>query len=523
MAHRGILKVGSVCLYDRWRNRQMMECLLSIFFQIRANWALHLLTAPDSFGSIAYEYEKNSYPRALADVLANNEQADDAIAFLQQADPEAIETLEIDLYSGFVLKSQMRKYFAFGEYLEADYRDRMYRAMAALTVTDPLDQTAEFPRKFWSASQDDCTTRVDCRNTDNLRAMRETSVYLMAEETGNEATRQRYKARLERYTSTLLDIGMGEWDSPIYHGHTTAAYLNLYDFATDPAVQEMAETALDWLFFTAALKYWRGTWTAPGKRVDGDDAANFFWLYFGKGASPERLENNWIYALTSDYQPPHEVMRLAQRALSLPVEVRRTHPHYENWKPGLYGPAFYETLYLANTYQLGSLARGTAGDWQGFGLAIATPNGPDELQIAATAPHTIAQYENLLIWHGSERPTLSLPKGAVHDDGAVTFVAIAETWLALHPFEQGFALEVGERHTHGSFETFRRQVLERSQLTYTADRVTYQGSQGKTVAVANQPDALPLVWRDHTLHDWAYHTDTTALEERLAASIETRF
>ena len=79
-------------------------------------------------------------------------------------------------------------------------------------------------------------------------------------------------------------------------------------------------------------------------------------------------------------------MGLAHRALRLPVEVRRTHPHYENWKPGLYGPAFYETLYLANTYQLGSLARGTAGDWRGFGLAIATPGGTDELQVAATTP-----------------------------------------------------------------------------------------------------------------------------------------
>jgi len=196
----------------------MVECLLCILFNLRAQWALHLLTAPDAFGSIAYEYQKTSYPRALADVWADNEQAEAAIAFLQQADPQASETLEIDLYSGFVLKGQMRKYFAFGEYLEADYRDRMYRAMAALTETDPLERQAAAPRKFWSDSQDDCTTLVDCRNTDNLRAMRETSVYLMAEETGNAATRQIYKARLERYTSTLLDIGMGEWDSPITTG-----------------------------------------------------------------------------------------------------------------------------------------------------------------------------------------------------------------------------------------------------------------------------------------------------------------
>jgi len=501
----------------------MVECLLCILFNLRAQWALHLLTAPDAFGSIAYEYEKTSYPRALADVWADNEQAEAAIAFLQQADPQASETLEIDLYSGFVLKGQMRKYFAFGEYLEADYRDRMYRAMAALTETDPLKRQAAVPRKFWSDSQDDCTTLVDCRNTDNLRAMRETSVYLMAEETGNAATRQIYKARLERYTSTLLDIGMGEWDSPIYHGHTTAAYLNLYDFAVDPEVQAMAEAALDWLFFTAALKYWQGTWTFPAKRVDGDDAARFFWLYFGQGPAPETLEPDWIYALTSDYQPPAEVMGLAHRALRLPVEVRRTHPHYENWKPGLYGPAFYETLYLANTYQLGSLARGTAGDWRGFGLAIATPGGTDELQVAATTPHAIAQYENLLIWQGTASPPLNLPVGNVYRNGSTTFVETAQTWLAIHSFDTGFVLEVGEPQTHGDFATFRRQVQRRSRLRLTGDRITYQGTQGKTVALSAQGDALPLVWRNGQLHDWANHPDTTTLEARLAASLDLQF
>ncbi|MEM9504507.1 MAG: hypothetical protein AAGA01_11195, partial [Cyanobacteria bacterium P01_E01_bin.43] len=115
-----------------------MVCLL---FHIRANWAWHLLTAPETFGSIAYEYEKNSYPRALADVWAGNAQAEEALAFLQQPDPEAVETFEIDLYSSFVLKGQIRKYFAFGDQLDADYRDRMYRAMDWLTRTDPLTQT----------------------------------------------------------------------------------------------------------------------------------------------------------------------------------------------------------------------------------------------------------------------------------------------------------------------------------------------------------------------------------------------
>lgn len=495
----------------------MLECILCLLLNDRAAWAQHLLTAPTDYGSIAYEYEKNSYPFALADVWANNAEAESALAFLQQEDTQAPQTLGIDLYSGFVLKGQMRKYFEFGEHLEPSYRDRMVQAMDWLTRTDPLDRQTNPPRKFWQDSQDDCTTLVDCRNTDNLRAMRETSVYLMAEATGNEATRQQYGLALERYGSTLLDIGMGEWDSPTYHGHTTAAYLNLVDFAQADDVRQLAQSALDWLFFSAALKYWRGTWTVPAKRMGGEGAEKFFWLYFGGAAAPGEVEKDWIHALATDYAPPERVMRLARREMTLPVEVRRTHPHYENWKPGLYGPAFYETLYLGETFQLGSLARGTAGDWQGFGLFVARGAGTDGLQVAGGGTHAIAHHRNLILWQGEALPQVTFPTGHQAVRQGVTFIATAQTWLAFWPLEAGFALEVGEALTHGSFEQFQAGVLARSRLSHLADRWEYRGSQGHTVGLRPQPGAMPQVWRDGILHDWRQHTDMDALLEDIGA------
>ncbi len=96
-------------------DKVMVESSVGIAWAVRSLWALYLLTQPVNYGSIAYEYEKNSYPLALADVWADTPDAEQAIAFLQQPDPEATDTLEIDLYSSFVLKGQMRKYFAFGE------------------------------------------------------------------------------------------------------------------------------------------------------------------------------------------------------------------------------------------------------------------------------------------------------------------------------------------------------------------------------------------------------------------------
>ena len=473
-------------------------------FRLRTQLTLMQLAAVNPYGSIAYEYEKNSYPLAMADVLWG--QPSSGLAFLQQIDHQATETQGIDLLSGFTLKGQMRKYFYFGHRLEPVYRQRMWQAMHDFTVSDPLTRIADPPRKFWRRSTDDCATPVDCRNTDNLRAMRETSVYLMAEETGNEATRLVYKQHLERYVATLLDIGMGEWDSPVYHGHTTAAYLNLYDFAQDAEVKQLANEALDWLFRAAAIKYWRGQWTGPAKRTHGDGAAQFFWLYFGHGPVPERVARDWIYGLTSDYLPPDDVVAIAQRRFAKPIELQRTHPHYENWQPHLYGPAFYETLYLGHSYQLGSLAKGTGGDWTGFSLHVAKgPQGIDQLRVNAQQPQSIAQYKNLLIWYGVEAPELSFPDARRETVDNTTFLACDQTWIALHRFDRGFALEVGEAQTHGDFATFKQAVTKRAQLTVTADLVDYRDSTGRRVAIAPQGRALPQIWRDGQQHSWQTH------------------
>lgn len=482
----------------------MQELWWILMFQLRSQLALIQLAAVENYGSIAYEYEKNSYPLAMADVLWGQQSS--GLDFLQQIDEQATETQGIDLLSGFTLKGQIRKYFYFGDQLDPAYRQRMWEAMHEFTLTDPLTRTADPPRKFWARSTDDCKTPVDCRNTDNLRAMRETSVYLMAEETGNEDTRLIYKQHLERYVSTLLDIGMGEWDSPVYHGFTTAAYLNLYDFAQDPEVKQLANDALDWLYRSAAIKYWRGSWNGPSKRTYGENAARFFWLYFGHAPAPDEIERDWIYALTSDYLPPDDAIAIAQRRFFKPIELRRTHPHYENWKPGLYGPAFYETVYLGHSYQLGSLARGTGGDWNGFSLRIANGRQTDELQVNAKSRHRIAQYENMLIWHGQTAPELTFPRSCTETvDNAIAFLTCDQTWIAIHYFERGFALEIGEAQTD-RFDRFKQAVTDRARLTVAVDQIEYRDRTGKRIAIATtQTTELPQVWRDRTLYDWQTH------------------
>ncbi len=171
---------------------------MNLEFQQRSKEVVAKL-AGSNYGTTAFESEKKSYPKAMIDFLAGNKQkaiassGACAIAFLQAEDADAqshSHTLGIDFYSSFTLKQQVRKYFYFGKYLDPAYRDRMKKAMKIFTEFDPLDKHFPTPRKFWANSIDNCNTWVDCRNTDNLKAMREVAVYLFAEETGNQETRK---------------------------------------------------------------------------------------------------------------------------------------------------------------------------------------------------------------------------------------------------------------------------------------------------------------------------------------------
>ncbi|ALF56416.1 hypothetical protein ACX27_16245 [Nostoc piscinale CENA21] len=522
--------------------------------------------AGQKYGSTAFENEKRSYPKAMMDFLAGNREK--AIAFLQSedADPQLHQhTLGIDFYSSFTLKGQVRKYFYFGKYLDPSYRQRMKKAMAILTEQDPLTRKFSTPRKFWLKSSDNCNTWVDCRNTDNLKGMRNVAVYLFAQETGNEATRKIYKERLRRDIRTLYQIGQGEWDSENYLGHTITGYINLYDFAQDPEAKSLAKSALDWFFASGALKYWRGGFGGPSKRDYG--GGNCVWcalathelgLYFGDSPiSDPNPSPDEVHLITSTYRPPPAIVALAKKQFPKPVELLNSKPTYENWKPGNdAAPQFYETLYFGQTFQLGTLAQGSGGDWNGFKMMAfnsgrgvdyfiaSTGTDPTKISTASIGNENIAQYRNLVIWlnHQPKAPfQFFLPKSAlVETSKGITFIKYEKTWLALTPINlaveginatatqkiqkrypddqiltatgngkkfTGFALEVGEPETHGSWEKFQKSVIAQSCLNLQQidkGEVEYQGVVGK-VKLQYQGVNLPKVWRNGKQHNWRQH------------------
>jgi hypothetical protein len=512
------------------------------------------------YGSTAYEYEKQSYPKAMIDFLRGNREK--AIAFLQADDADSSKNghiLGFDFYSGFTLKGQIRKYFGFGQFLNPSYKDRMRDAMRTFTKVDPLTHHFPAPRKFWENSQDDCDTWIDCRNTDNLRAMREISAYLMAEEAGNERTRQIYKARIEEKVRSLYQIGQGEWDSEAYLGHGLTTYVNLYDFAKDPEVKAIAKNALDWFTITGALKYWRGGFGGPSKRdysqgncVWCSGAAQALGLYFGDSPVQDTNQNSdLVHLVNSSYRPPAAAVTLARKQFTKPLELLNSKPTYENWKPGEnHKPQFYETLYFGNSFQLGTLAQGSGGDWNGFKLMAynsrrgvdyfiaSSGNDANKMSTSSQGNNAIAQYQNLAIWLNDKPAPFQffLPKTAqIELQAGKLFIKLEKTWLAIAPInlqfgavnsnlkhypddqiltaiatgqkESGFALEVGEKESYGTWEEFKRLMLVSSRLKIKTEATVEYFSSKKKVKLQHQGRELPKVWRDGKFHDWRTHYD----------------
>ncbi|PSF38137.1 hypothetical protein C7H19_06610 [Aphanothece hegewaldii CCALA 016] len=562
--------VGGVELFavdEKFRNQWTNE--LETQFQQRSKAIIQAFANPQQYGNTFQENEKRSYPNAMFDFLAGNRER--AIVYLQQEDAQSKDhahTNGIDYYFSFTLKGQIRKYFLFGSFLDPAYRQKMYDGAKQWTQEDPLTRPHPIYGNGDGTGEDWSIKRrglwVDGRNTDNLRAMRETSVYLMAEETGNEATRQRYKQKLQRYVWALYNIGMGEWDSEVYHGHTFAPYLNLYDFAKDPEVKQLAKSALDWLSSAAAIKYYRGGWGGPVKRDYGggntvlsSDAARTFWLYFGDTPlSNPRPTLDTLYMITSTYRPPLAVVAVAQKKFNKPVEVFSTKPLYENWKPGNdQKPGYYETQFFGQTYQMGSLAGTFAdGDVAPFKLLaynsvkgvdfFVANTGNTRLRPGKNNGDQIGQYRNILIWlRPADQPFyFQLPKSAkIEVQENIWFIQLEKTWLAIYPINlnyegtvtiedqkyqeiyssqqtlkaspkasiySGFALEVGENETHGSYEIFKQNIQQKQRLNITAlakGKVSLEATTKQQLDFTyNQLNLLPMLRRDGKEYKRAY-------------------
>ncbi|MCC5850015.1 MAG: hypothetical protein JJU29_18160 [Verrucomicrobia bacterium] len=553
----GRILVEPYPIEEKWLN-EWPEAEEEAFWD-RANEIIRKHAQPGNYGNKHFENEKGSYPNAFLSFLAGHR--DNAIRFLEAEDTQAgawhQHTEGIDFYAAFTLKGQMRKYYFFSPWLDEDYRARMKRGAEAWTRTDPRTTPHPVFQRYnpnlqgWTPERFG-NRQVDGRRTDNLYAMSTTATYLMAEETGNTETRETYRDHINRYVWSLFNIGMGEWDSATYHGHTFAAYLNLYDFAKDEQIKGVAKAALDQMATMMALKYYRGGMVRPTKRDNsfhnkpmGGDLPMFAWIYFGghpDGA--DHFERDVVHAMTSAYRPPRAVMALARKDFEKPVEILSTKINYQNWEQDAddsHRPRHFETLYIAPTYMLGSLTpRGPEGDIGPFNLVVENSERGVDYFVAATSSRDnlprlgidggvqMAQYRNLVLWlregEQGDAFVFQVPESAEREtvDG-IHFFRFENTWAALRPihlgdFEvktptgraeralpnvlglhapktpgpyYGFALEVGDPSSHGDYATFKQRVRNDSALDLSEldnGRATLRGADGSFLTLGFPED-----------------------------------
>lgn len=169
-------------------------------FWIRANQRLDGCPVAGKYGNTFFENEKQSYPNAFIEFIKGNREP--ALKFLQADDVDAWnnQTLKVDWFACFTIRNQVRKYWFLGQYLDPAYRQRMFDAARIWTEKDPLRRSnAAFKKNGDGWTPEFKNSWVDVRNTDNLRAMRECVVYLMAEETGNKEVQDAYRQRITQY------------------------------------------------------------------------------------------------------------------------------------------------------------------------------------------------------------------------------------------------------------------------------------------------------------------------------------
>lgn len=487
-------------------------------FQARTERVLKGMCAKEKAAGLGgrtyFESEKRAYGFLMAHAVAGEKET--AMKELQKEDAQAKEwhaaTAGIDYYACFTLKHQIRKYFLFGDLFDPKYKQRMYDGAKAWTEKDPLRRPHPAFKKAGDGWGPDVKNSwVDVRSTENLFLMRVTSVYLMAEATGNEGTRKAYKETILRYAAALYRVGMGEWDSENYHGHSIAPLLNLFDFAKDKEVKAAAKLCLDYICAVGAVKYYRGAFSGPTNRdyshpqPFGGSAACMLWLYFGDTSLENTAyESDEVHVLTSGYRPPAAVVELARKNFDAPVELFATKPSYSATTGNdlKSPPEYFETQYFGRTFQMGSLVGGTtagktavngfkivATDEKRGAIAIQAIPGPDPKFVGSakyvdgkvSGENRVGQNGNMAVWlvQGGESPWVwVVPEGVgVESENGVTFLNCERTWVALFPVNTS-DVKVDDELTKGL-------TADAKDKTWVGHKVlSAKGSGGKFCGVA---------------------------------------
>jgi len=528
------------------------------------------------FGNTYFENEKAAYPFCMHSMIYGmgyNQPSfvSPAKAFMQEKaiyDIGSTLTDTVDFFPSFTLKGQVPKYFYFGQFskvLDSTYLSKMRKGMGlwtfnGATPTDPYLR----PNPFFEGNTGcwDCRCRnswVDTRNTDNLKAMRETSVYLFAEEIANAQIRDLYFNRLRNHIGALWNVGYSEWDSETYVSHALGPFFNLFAFTRSVEAKKIGKAALDWYMLASSMKYFHGMSTGPSKRSNGSSnirlgagASDVPYLYFGDKEVPDnenfdRDRDSYITFL-SGYNPPQAIRQLALKQFRVPVEMRNSKPPYGSFTPQFANkPDAFETMYYGKTYQMGSVVSSVAvNDMRPFKMGAFHPaRGSDVFYVNTTdidtlthnksAGDQIGQFENLMVFihkNNTRKFFFQMPSDVPLDSvNGIWYFQYAKTWIALRPLGlnmesvqnlngiysqhkmyilstlpgvlSGLAMEVADDDEYPSFDAFKSAVQSRPfspNLLQDSSTIRIEGANGKFLKVKFNPSTeLPIVYRNSSV------------------------
>ncbi|MGC9341904.1 MAG: hypothetical protein ACP5E3_04320 [Bacteroidales bacterium] len=224
------------------------------------------------------------------------------------------------------------------------------------------------------AARTDSYNPWTAEGTENHITMSRTSGYIFAEQMLDypeyfpEAVmwRNMMKEWLIYYTKRIYQVGSGEFNASTYGVFNIIGFLNLYDFAKDPEVKELARAVLDYYACELALHNFQGMTSgaesrgAPSMQALAHETEYLSWLWFGgitRAKSFKLFNSNTskhplqpVHAVTSKYRPPREIIQLNSLKFTGENWFVNSKPSYLLARPGY----IRHFLYHTPNYSLGS-------------------------------------------------------------------------------------------------------------------------------------------------------------------------
>jgi hypothetical protein len=316
-----------------------------------------LLAFPSKLFAQSYEVQLQSRANQITNRLADTAAIKALSGYFQQefSGPGASPDPEKHVWP--VVMARLKKYGnsdTAANRLISKYKNRdpfhftyvgMARIMSQFPLADSMQTLkVKYLQQVWNRT--DSYNPWTGEGTENHINMNKTSGYLYAQHSlplsffpmaGPRLAET--KDWLRWYAKQLYEKGNSEWNSSTYESYNLVGWLNLYDFAMDQEVKNIAKAVLDYYACELALHCSYGLTGGPESRGNvtgwgsGADYISWFWFGFqsrlmGSNFWSSREYSQTMHAAASSYRPPAMAVMLARKELPIPAWYKNSKPDY---------------------------------------------------------------------------------------------------------------------------------------------------------------------------------------------------